>query len=826
MFATSIYRRSTSSLYLITVLIIVSVVISLVLARAGHTIQSEIQAEIAPNVGGDIVIEWSQALADADDGLSQDTLIDLITSRWWIISQKVEMNYTLTTTQWPLLVSLWWIDDAYPLYGAFAWLESLDLSVSQDLHDQISISQPLYNTLRTSDGAATLSLQWQQYPVHNIFDTAPGISLGIFDWGRQVVMSLSLATKLDLLVQWSRVSYQTLIRLPGSTSDQIIAIKSNIDAILWQSDWSDIYRVSLLSESEGVFQSVQESLSGYLSLINLIFLLLEVCVLIFLWSRIVHENQSSLQIMRIYGLRNRNIWLQSLLWVLWSIVVWGLLWLGLTYGLTQYLSTLDMLWSASWSIWSYLPILSWVTLLTSGVVFLPLWLGTREWPLALLDQSPLPLSRIITRRQICIGWVVLVSAYGLIVGDISTVLIQLWVVVLLWVIVGWVVWWLHQVLYTLWSRVGWRESRFARWDILRFLTKPGTQSSMITWWCTILMILLSWTVMTYAWLQERLQWLTAGWDAVFVTNVFDEDIAKIDQLSFAIDEIYSVILGRIVSINDLSLQDHLDNKNWTRWERWEGQREQREQRGWFTREFNLTSTPLQDELTAWVPLAQDWDVSVDEEFALSLWLSLGDELVISIAGREFPLTVVNTRSSIRDGLRPFFYFQLLESQFAQAPKTSFFQFVTTPERKDELIAEIASVMWDNVSFLDTWEIIAEVKSYIDRVWLLLSVLFGLMLVYALSAIFSLFRYASIFQKSRFDVYSLLWASQDTISSLKSWYILIYLIISVVIALLSFIAFVLLFGSSQVLTVSTEVLWWWVGIVSLVAVLVWLWGRVR
>ena len=68
-----------------------------------------------------------------------------------------------------------------------------------------------------------------------------------------------------------------------------------------------------------------------------------------------------------------------------------------------------------------------------------------------------------------------------------------------------------------------------------------------------------------------------------MTNVFDEDLELIDQLSFPVDDIFSVILGRIVTINNLSLRDHMSAAEI----RGEEQRS-------FTREFNMTSSPLQD----------------------------------------------------------------------------------------------------------------------------------------------------------------------------------------------------------------------------------------
>ncbi len=805
MFSKSLFRRSKSSILLMTFLIIVSVIISLVLKRTWNSIESEIQSEIAPSVWGDIVIQWTKALENDLQG----EIAELVSRQWWSISQKVEMNYTLTTSEWPLLVSLRWVDNQFPLYGEFEWLEKIWDQINNDTN--IRISKVLYETLARWDGG--LLLKSDEYQVEWIFSSAPGASLSIFDGGRQVIIPLSLARELDLLVLWSRVTYQTLIILPETSNERIKQVQQEIKEILWDISW---FRVRTLGESEGVFQSVLESLSGYLWLINLIFLLLKVCVLIFLWSRIVHENQSTIQIMRIYWLRNHLIWWRSLMWVAWSIAVWGLLWIIITYYLSIYLFSLDLLSSISRRFFDYVPVLAWIALLTLGVTALPNWLATRQWPLSLLDQSPVPLSKILWWKQIC-GWLVFVLlSYYIIIGSVVLVIQHIGAVMLLWVIVWVIISLLHKFLYMLWSRAWWRKSRFELRDILRFLTKPGTNSSLITWGCTVLMILLSWLVMTYAWLQVKLQSLTAWWDSVFVTNVFDEDLEKIDQLSFPVNDVFSLILWRIVSINNISLDTYLSDVAV------EG-----EQRRWFTREFNITTNDLNDvKITSWSPLINEWEVSVDEEFAKRLWLALSDQVVISIAWREFSLTIVNTRSSERDGVRPFFYFQVLDSEFENAPKTSFFQFATEKENKASITSEIVSVMWNNVSFLDTWEIIAQVKGYLERIWLLLSILFWLMFVYAMSAIFSVFRYSSIFQRPRFDVYTLLWASWKLISSLKTWYVSIYILIAWVISLLSFVAFFLIFRWSEVLDITVAVFGRGVWVIVLVWICVWVWWRIR
>ncbi len=804
MLAKSLFRKSKKSLLLIAALIMASVLISFVLKRAGEIVSQEIDAEIAPSVWWDIVIQWTRPLDDR----SVAAIKELVSASKWRFSQKVEMNYTLITPEWPLLSTLRWIDDAYPLYGEFEWNTDRWWTGA----NTVSLSKALYETYQawSEDWSfSSISLQSQDFQISSSFDSSPGASFSVFDGGRTVVLALDRVEELGLLAQWTRVSHITALTLPDKKS--IPVFKTIIKNIVADTP----NRVTSIDESEWVFQWVGESLQWYLSLISLLFLLLQTCVLIFLGSRIVHENQDSLQIMRIYGLQDSKIRRQSLLWITWSAALWVWLWIAITYGLTHYLTATDRLSSSIWVLTPYIPTVIGTALLAIWVSALPIWLSVRKWPLSLLDSSPTPLSRLLSWKWILALALVILGSYRLIIGDLGTAWLHLGLVSLLALLVGVFVRWIHKGSFIAGTKAGRREKSFEKRDVLRFLTKPGTQSSLITGLCTILMILLSWVVMTYGWLQARLQWLTAWWDSIFVTNVFDDDVEKIDQLSFPIESVFDVILGRIVSINQTSMQDRLDQQ-------FNGSPQQR----WFTREFNMTSNPLDDvKIVSGKALSKEGEVSVDEDFANDLGLAIWDTLTISLAGREFDLTVINLRSSVRDGVRPFFYLQLFSEQFKEAPKTSFFQITAAPEEKTSIKSEITTLMGNNISYIDTGEIIQEVKSYISRIEKLLIFLFWLMLIYALGAIFSLFRYAGIFQKERFDVYELVWAAKEAIKKIKAGYISIYLLISSALTFVSFFAFSAIFANSTILEVSIEILWLWALAVLFVVGLVWFWlGR--
>jgi predicted lysophospholipase L1 biosynthesis ABC-type transport system permease subunit len=88
---------------------------------------------------------------------------------------------------------------------------------------------------------------------------------------------------------------------------------------------------------------------------------------------------------------------------------------------------------------------------------------------------------------------------------------------------------------------------------------------------------------------------------VYIVNIPDEDIEKIDEQYT--DNAFSIILARITSINSVLLADHVGA---------------RQMSGRFSREFNITDNALSDvELLEGSAITQG-EVSVDDDFAQSL----------------------------------------------------------------------------------------------------------------------------------------------------------------------------------------------------------------
>jgi putative ABC transport system permease protein len=119
---------------------------------------------------------------------------------------------------------------------------------------------------------------------------------------------------------------------------------------------------------------------------------------------------------------------------------------------------------------------------------------------------------------------------------------------------------------------------------------------------------------------------------------------------------YSILRARISKINSKTLAEHLGTPKPT---------------GEFTREFNITTSPLTNPIIRGKETLEKDDVSVDSDFADRLGVDLGDRIEFLLSGKSVSLIVANIRESRREGFAPFFYFSFDPDAFRTAPKTYF-----------------------------------------------------------------------------------------------------------------------------------------------------------
>lgn len=148
------------------------------------------------------------------------------------------------------------------------------------------------------------------------------------------------------------------------------------------------------------------------------------------------------------------------------------------------------------------------------------------------------------------------------------------------------------------------RKNFIKEDVIRLITSPGSPVFPVVSAFVIPALLLT-SFASFAFhFSAQLTLLSRGGADVFVLNLLEKDLPFLPSVSSSGTEVFSIIRGRIVSINGAKLEDHLQTETPPRE---------------FSREFNITASPLSEKILAGkkTELAPN-EVSVDEEFASQL----------------------------------------------------------------------------------------------------------------------------------------------------------------------------------------------------------------
>jgi putative ABC transport system permease protein len=227
---------------------------------------------------------------------------------------------------------------------------------------------------------------------------------------------------------------------------------------------------------------------------------------------------------------------------------------------------------------------------------------------------------------------------------------------------------------------------------------------------------------------------------IYAINILPADSERITQSMTGI-EIYSILQARVTEINHRSLALHLGTP--------EPSRE-------FTREFNITTTPLANPILEWKKEIGRDEVSVDDEFAKRLGVKPGDRITFLLSGREVTLTVSGIRESIRDGFRPFFYFSFSETAFKNAPKT-YFAATYSPDI-EAWKQQILSLSWPHVTFIDVENILKIVREISSKILSVIALFFVAISVFGIFSVYSLFAELRPVEDMKRRLYPLFWAS--------------------------------------------------------------------
>jgi putative ABC transport system permease protein len=168
---------------------------------------------------------------------------------------------------------------------------------------------------------------------------------------------------------------------------------------------------------------------------------------------------------------------------------------------------------------------------------------------------------------------------------------------------------------------------------------------------------------------------------------------------------FSMVRGRMTQINGEGITE-----------------DQRDRHESFRRELNLswtTDLPEGNELTAgkwWDELEQSDDiapVSLEDQLAGELGLSIGDRITFSVGGLIFEARVASTRSLNWDNMTPNFYFLFPEGQLENYPRTSMTSLYIPPQQK--LLVNDLLRKYPTVQVIELDKIIERIRTIVSQV---------------------------------------------------------------------------------------------------------------
>ena len=623
-------------------------------------------------------------------------------------------------------------------------------------------------------------------------------------------LGFSLGTENHLIVLPSDLLSGSLLLSSGSrlTQDLLISFGDERRAgVLWQKLKKilpeNLYQVRTAGERSEQNIDVVNTLTDYITLI-----LLLSSIFAFILLRSAHDDffrslVRTLRITEMLGLTRRRQ--QLLLLFLYGIIFpWAcIVWLWVAYSI---LEGIRMIPAASEFVffWSAVP---WILLLLIIIVVMA-WFPT-WWTLAKDDELHTAEREIQKSRGVLqsTDWYTLQKRYtiwilwffrklrdnilrfDILIPSILGLLILFFLFQnLIFILTVWVGAGIFFLIFTYLIRIlyNWifrqsrslRQKKFSLYDALRALVRPLTPTLPIT------VSLVSLTVFFFVFASFSLAFRaklvidSTNTANIYAINILQKDTESIKKVIGTGALMFDILRARIESINDHSLAEHL------------GQDRPSPE---FTREFNITTSPLENRVLRWKEHIGKWEVSVDDDFARRLGVTLGDTIKFLLSWKEVSLTVANIRESHREGFRPFFYFSFDPVEFKNAPHTYFVAEYTSDI--EQWKKGILAASGPHVTFIDIESILKIVRDISTKVLSVISLFFIVVLFFAIGAIIAFFnrmrgveemklRLYTLFGASRRDIRISLWGTRAMIFivsyllSLIIGFILSYTLVSV------------------------------------------------
>lgn len=618
----------------------------------------------------------------------------------------------------------------YPQKGI---LETISIDTNIAKTEKVSVSDDLWNQY-TNSGIVEIDKRQIRVTDRIVKSSDLGFAFGTDN--SLIILPQSLLSGSLLISSGSRL--QSTLYLSFADETDATRVKASIDPEQYRE-----YQIRTYSESSERSLDIVGELSRYILLILLVSFVFASVVMRSAHDRLFTSLGHTLSIIEILGFTRRR---QRILFVVIYILILPLAFLssvGLSYAII-----LAIAWLPGASGFVFLSsALPWSFSMLSILVFLsffPAWrsrfdLGSSlffSWiweyfmrkiqifrcHKAIQNREKSEVFASILSYDLMSGVVLFISlslaVYLIFTTFMTSLLITGWAILSI-IIISLLLSGLYRLIFR-WA--SWYRSRyFSLYDALRSHVRPLSPTIPVT--LSLVMITVFFIMFLLFSLSFRSK-LAIDMDQtanIYAINILPADREKIEKYLSGSGEMYSVLRARIRSVNGRSLVEHLGTPNPT---------------GEFTREFNITTTPLDNEILEWkMTIAKD-EVSIDHDFADRLGVWVGDQIEFLLSGKSISLTIANIRKSERVGFRPFFYFSFDPEAFRSAPQTYF----ATAYVSDIITWKqwILANSWPHVTFVDIENILVIVRDISAKVFSVISLFLFTISLFSLFAIIALF----------------------------------------------------------------------------------------
>ena len=663
-----------------------------------QSVKSALQQRSAQFTAADRVLGSSQPFDDAYFSVASE--LGVATAR------QMQFDSMLFAGEQMQLATIKAVSDSYPLRGELVLHRSASITSGtpgQLAPGEVWFEARLLDLLQVKPGD-TIELGEARLVVAGVIVNEPDAPLSVFGGSPRVIMHLADVAATNIVQPGSRISYRYLFAGTTSALDALTeALKPRLTV---HQRWRNLDRESAIG-------SALERAERFLLLAGLLGIVLAACAAAVAASRYSQRHTQAVAIIKALGAttaKARLLYSSHLLLVVLFSLVLGLMGgqlaifaaeLGIGHYISDYRPE-----------FSFRPLLlGTLTCIICALLFAarPLWQLAKTPAIEVLKQPAAVMN--LDKWQMLFGAVAIWGLMWLFSGELL-ISVGLFLLCALFaaILLGFAA-----VMVKLARPVAAGQSSAGRLALANLRRRLWPNSfQLITFSLAIFLTLLLYFLRAEL-IGQWQQQIPEGAPNHFLVNVSAEQRAKVTAFTEANnlqpEPFYPVVRGRLISINSEQLQQEATKED------------RSEQRVGVGRELNLTwlaQIPANNKVIEgqWFNDATDAEVSVEQEIAERLQLTLGDKLDFSIGGQQVKATVTSIRQVDWNSLQPNFYMILSPDVLATFPATYITAFYLE-QGSGNLINQLARQM-PTVTVLSVDAIINQVNDIIAQVTIALS----------------------------------------------------------------------------------------------------------